>query len=488
METAPMVTSQAPDASPRGGRAGAGASLFDKLWRTHVVDTLSETVDLLAIDLHLLHDLNGPAGLRAIRDRGLTVRAPGQTFATPDHGVSTEAGRTDASSESSRRFLPALRSLCQAFGVPLFDLNSGDQGIVHVIGPELGLTLPGLTVVCGDSHTCTHGAFGALAWGIGMTEVMQVLATQMLIQERPKSMRITIDGRLGDGVTAKDLILYIIGRHGAAGGVGHAVEFAGEAVRALSMDGRMSLCNLAVEFGARFGLVAPDETTYAYLKGRPYAPTGALWDLAMESWRALPSEAGSLFDREIVIDAAGVAPQVTWGVTLDDVAALGDVVPGPDPGASEAEQAARLATLDYMGLEPGAPLAGIPIQHVFIGSCANSRLSDLQAAAAVVEGRRVAPGVRAMVVPGSQGVKRAAERLGLDKIFTNAGFQWREPGCSMCVAMNGDIVPAGERCVSTSNRNFVGRQGPGARTHLASPVTAAASAILGRIGGAGSIP
>ena len=462
-------------------------SLFDKLWRSHLVDTLAEGVDLIDIDLHLLHDLNGPGALRALQERGLELRAPGQTFATPDHSVSTEPGRTDGSSEAGRRRLPVLRRLCEAFGVRLFDLDSAEQGIVHVVGPELGLTLPGLSIVCGDSHTCTQGAFGALAWGIGATEVMQVLAAQMLILERPKSMRITIDGRLGDGVTAKDLILYIIGRHGASGGVGHAVEFAGEAVRTLSVEARMSLCNLAVEFGARFGFIAPDETTYAYLEGRPYAPTGELWDLALESWRALSSDADAMFDRELAVDAAEVTPQITWGVTLDDVVALSGSVPDLSPRASAAETATRQATLDYMGLEPGAPLAGMPIQHVFIGSCANSRLSDLQAAAAVVEGRHVAPGVRAIVVPGSQGVKRAAERLGLDKVFQEAGFQWREPGCSMCVAMNGDIVPSGERCISTSNRNFVGRQGPGARTHLASPVTAAASAILGHVASAGSL-
>ena len=464
-----------------------GESLFDKLWRSHVVDTLAEGVDLIAIDLHLLHDLSGPGALRAIMQRGLEVRSPGQTFATPDHGVSTEPGRTDASSEAGRRSLPALRKLCEALGVQLFDLDSAQQGIVHVIGPELGLTLPVLSVVCGDSHTCTQGAFGALAWGIGSTEVMQVLAAQMLILERPKSMRITIDGRLRDGVTAKDLVLRIIGRHGASGGVGHAVEFAGEAVRALPMEARMSLCNLSVEFGARFGFIAPDETAFAYLKGRPYAPKGELWDLALRSWRALPSDPEATFDREIFVNASGLTPQITWGVTLDDVVSLDGIVPHLGPQASAAETAARQAALDYMGLEPGAPLAGTPIQHVFIGSCANSRLSDLRAAAAVVAGRHVAPGVRAMVVPGSQGVKRAAEALGLDRVFREAGFQWREPGCSMCVAMNGDIVPSGERCVSTSNRNFVGRQGPGARTHLASPMTAAASAILGCIGDAGAL-
>lgn len=452
------------------------ASLFDKLWCGHVVDTLDDGVDLLAIDLHLLHDLSGPGALRALAERGLSVRAPRQTFAVPDHGVATLPGRTDASAEASRRSLPALRKACAAAGITLFDLDSAEQGIVHVIGPELGLTLPGLSIVCGDSHTCTQGAFGALALGIGSTEVMQVLAAQMLILERPRSMRVTFDGALRPGVTAKDLILRLIGKHGAAGAVGHAVEFAGPAVRALPMEARMALCNLAVEFGARFGLVAPDETTFAWLKGRAYAPAGALWDQAVEAWRALPSDSDAAFDREIVLDASAIGPQVTWGVTLDDVAGLDGRIPAaPTPSQAEA--------LAYMGLEPGAPLAGTPIQHVFIGSCANSRLSDLRAAAEVLRGRRIAAGVRALAVPGSQGVKRAAEALGLDAVFREAGFEWREPGCSMCVAMNGDQVPAGERCVSTSNRNFVGRQGPGARTHLASPITAAASAVLGHIGG-----
>jgi 3-isopropylmalate/(R)-2-methylmalate dehydratase large subunit len=463
-----------------------GKSLLQKLWDLHRVDEMGGGMDLISIDLHLLHDLSGPGALKALDERGLPVLAPGQTFATPDHGVATAPGRGDDSSEASRRSLPALRRYCEAAGIALFDLDSAEQGIVHVIGPELGLTLPGLSIVCGDSHTCTQGAFGALAWGIGSTEILQVLATQMLILERPASMRIWIEGALKPGVSAKDLILHIIGRWGAAGAVGHAVEFAGPAVEALSMEERMSLCNLAVEFGARFGLVAPDETTFAYLEGRPFAPKGAGWTAALEHWRSLPSDPDAAFDRELRLDAAEVDPQITWGVTLDHVVPVGASVPTPptEPRAA----AAYGAALDYMGLAPGAPLSAVAVQHVFIGSCANSRLSDLEAAAAVVRGRRVADGVSAWVVPGSQGVKLAAERLGLDRVFREAGFQWREPGCSMCLAMNGDMVPSGERCVSTSNRNFVGRQGPGARTHLASPATAAACAILGHIGGPGDLP
>lgn len=455
-------------------------SLFDKLWDAHVVEPLGGGMDLLWIDRHLLHDLSGPASLKMLSQQELPVRTPQLTFATPDHGVSTQAGRSGGL-EVNDKALAALRRYCERFGIRLFDLDDPEQGIVHVIAPELGLTLPGLSIVCGDSHTCTQGAFGALAWGIGNTEIMQVLATQALIVERPRSMRVTIDGALPSGVTAKDLILMLIGAHGAAGGAGCAIEFAGDTVAALSMEGRMALCNLAVEFGARFGFIAPDDTTYAYLEGRPYAPSGETWTQAVAAWRGLPSDAGAAFDVELRLDAATVAPQVTWGVSPEDVIAVGGRTPDPAhaPDARTAE--AWRKALDYMGLAPGAPIAGTAVQHVFIGSCANARLSDLAAAAAVVDGRHVAAGVRAWVVPGSQAVKRAAEAQGLDRIFRAAGFDWREPGCSMCLAMNGDQVPAGERTLSTSNRNFVGRQGPGARTHLASPVMAAAAAIAGHI-------
>ena len=456
-------------------------SLFEKLWEAHVVESLGDGVDLLWIDRHLLHDLSGPFSLKALADRGLRVHAPELTFATPDHGISSEPGRSDASSEASRRAMPLLRRLCREFGIRLFDLDAAEQGIVHVIGPELGLTLPGLSIVCGDSHTSTHGAFGALAWGIGSTEITQVLATQALIVEKPPPMRIRCDGALAPRVGAKDLVLHLIGRHGADGGAGHAVEFAGEAVAALSMEGRMTLCNLAVEFGARFGLVAPDDLTIAALEERPFAPSGALWHEAVACWRTLPSDPAARFDAELRLDVSDLAPQITWGTSPEQVIAIDARVPAPEDAADERSAEARRRALAYMGLAAGEPLAGTPVEHVFIGSCANGRLGDLEAAAAMVAGRRVARGVRAWVVPGSQAVKRAAEARGLDRVFRDAGFAWREPGCSLCLAMNGEQVPAGERCVSTSNRNFVGRQGPGARTHLASPATAAAAAIAGRI-------
>ena len=457
------------------------ASLFDKLWEGHVVDHLGDGMDLIRIDRHLIHDLSGPASLKMLSERGLSPRAPELTFATPDHRVSTEPGRTGGGSPANDKALAVLRRYCDRYGIQLFDLNDAEQGIVHVVGPELGLTLPGLSLVCGDSHTCTHGAFGALAWGIGNTEVTQVLAAQALIVERPGSMRVSFEGELGPSVSAKDLILHLIGREGAAGGARHAVEFAGEAVTGLSMEERMALCNLAVEFGASFGLIAPDETAFAFLEGRRFAPKGELWEAALQSWRRLPSDPDARFDAEIRIDASTVAPQVTWGVSPEDVVAIDGRVPDPAAAEGEKQAEARRHALDYMGLEPGAPIEGTPIQHAFIGSCANARFGDLAAAAEVVRGRKVADGVRAWVVPGSQAVKRAAEAAGLDQVFRAAGFSWREPGCSMCLAANGETVPSGERAVSTSNRNFVGRQGPGARTHLASPVTAAASAIAGRL-------
>lgn len=456
-----------------------GQSLFDKLWTSHVITPLGDGIDLMRIDRHLMHDLSGPASLKMLSDRGLAVRSPSLTFATPDHGVSTAPGRMGGGTEANDRALSMLRRYCEKLEIRLFDLNDAEQGIVHVIGPELGLTLPGLSIVCGDSHTCTHGAFGALAWGIGNTEIMQVLACQALIVERPLSMRVTFDGALAKGVTAKDLILHLIGRHGAAGGARHAVEFAGAAVRALAMDGRMALCNLAVEFGARFGFIAPDEVTLEYLAGRRFAPSGDLWRAAVESWRRLPSDADARFDVELSIDAASVAPQVTWGVSPEQVIAIDGRIPSPADAADEKQAEARRKALEYMGLEAGARIEGTPVQHVFIGSCANARLSDLAAAAQVVRGRKVAGHVRAWVVPGSQAVKGAAEREGLDQVFREAGFDWREPGCSLCLAMNGESVPPTERAVSTSNRNFIGRQGPGARTHLASPIMAAAAAIEG---------
>jgi 3-isopropylmalate/(R)-2-methylmalate dehydratase large subunit len=456
-------------------------TLFEKLWEPHVIERLGDGIDLLRIDRHLLHDLSGPFSLKALADKGLPVRCPELTFATPDHGVATEPGRTDASAPVSAKLLPLFRQYCQRSGIPLFDLDDERQGIVHVIGPELGLALPGLTIVCGDSHTCTQGAFGALAWGIGSTEVTQVLATQALIMERPKTLRVRFEGALGPAVTAKDLVLHLIARFGADGGAGHALEFAGGAVRALSMEGRMTLCNLAVEFGARFGFVAPDATTQAYLEGRPFAPAGQALAAAREAWSALPSDPEAAFDAELALDATEVEPQVSWGTSPEHTIGIGERVPDPAAALDAALADAQAKALAYMGLEAGVPIAGLPVQHVFIGSCTNARLDDIEAAAAVARGRKVAAGVRAWVVPGSRAVKRAAEARGLDRILRDAGFAWREPGCSMCIAMNGDRVPEGERCVSTSNRNFMGRQGPGARTHLASPVTAAAAAIAGRI-------
>jgi 3-isopropylmalate/(R)-2-methylmalate dehydratase large subunit len=456
-------------------------SLFEKLWAGHVIEHLDENIDLLYIDRHWLHDLSGPPSLKQLIDKGMGVHATDQTFAVPDHGVSTEPGRTDELSETNQRFLFPLREYCRNLGIRLFDLNDDEQGIVHVIGPELGLTLPGLSVVCGDSHTCTHGAFGALAWGIGNTEITQVLATQALIVEKPLSMRVKFQGKLPGETTPKDLILYLIGKQGAKGGTRHAVEFAGETIAAMSMEGRMTVCNLAVEFGAKFGFIGPDEKTYQYLVEKPYAPRGRAWEEAVAAWRKLPSAASAEFDTEITLDASTLKPQITWGTSPEEVIPIDGRIPLPQDAPNEKVAEAWGKSLAYMGLSAGDLIEGTPIQHVFIGACTNGRLSDLVAAAEVVRGRKVAPDLRAWVVPGSQTIKREAEAQKLDQVFKQAGFEWREPGCSMCLGMNGDQVPSGERCLSTSNRNFVGRQGPGARTHLASPKTAAASAIAGRI-------
>ena len=446
-------------------------TMFEKVWAEHVVASLAEDVDLLYVDRHFTHDLSGPFSMATLADRGLGCRRPDLTYALPDHGVSTAPGRTEDSTDASAQLLPLFRRSTSTLGIRYFDLDDDRQGIVHVVGPELGLSLPGTIIVCGDSHTCTQGGVGALAWGIGNTEVTQVLATQTLTVQRPATMQVRIDGDLAPHVTAKDLILRLIAREGADGGSGHAIEFTGTAVAALSVEARLTLCNLTVEFGARMGFVGPDEKTLDYLHGRPHAPTGSGWDAAVAHWRSLRSDPGATFDRVIELDAATVAPQVSWGTSPAHTIGVDEPIPAT----------ADLAALDYMGLEAGRPLLGLPVQHVFIGSCTNSRIEDLEAAAAVVAGRHVAHGVRAWVVPGSQTVKREAERRGLRDIFTDAGFDWREPGCSMCMSMNGDTIPAGERCISTSNRNFVGRQGPGARTHLASPATAAATAIHGVI-------
>ena len=458
----------------------AGRSMLAKIWDQHVIARISEDTDLLHIDRHLLHDLGGSRGLLDLKSRGLKVHNPELTFATPDHAISTARGRA-GTSRIGQELLAALRVETASSGIKMFDVDQPGQGIVHVIGPELGLSLPGCTIVCGDSHTCTHGGLGALAFGIGSSELTHVLATQALIQRRPKTMRVRFEGRLPLGVTAKDMILALIGHIGAAGGTGYAVEYAGSAIRDLSIEGRLTICNLSIELGARMGMVAPDGKTFEFLRGRPYAPQGAMWDQAVEAWRKLGSDDGAAFDREVTIDVEKIIPQVTWGISPEQVVGVDGRIPDPRAIDDPARRAAVETALDYMGLQGGAPIAGTPIDWVFIGSCTNSRLSDLRAAADVVRGRRVAPNVHAWVVPGSENVKRAAVAEGLDKVFTDAGFEWREPGCSMCLAANGEVVAPGQRSVSTSNRNFVGRQGPRARTHLASPASAAASAIAGAI-------
>ena len=458
----------------------SGRTLLAKIWDQHVIAHVSDDTDLLHVDRHLLHDLGGSRGLLDLKSRNLTVHNPELTFATPDHAISTARGRA-GTSKIGQELLAGLRTETSAVGIEMFDIDEAGQGIVHVIGPELGLSLPGCLIVCGDSHTCTHGGLGALAFGIGSSELTHVLATQAIIQRRPKTMRVMFEGRLPFGVTAKDLILALIGRIGAAGGTGYAVEYAGSAIRDLPVEGRLTICNLSIELGAKMGLIAPDEKTYDYLRGRTYAPQGEMWRRAVEAWRRLPSDADAVFDREVVIDVEAIIPQVTWGISPEHVIGVDGHVPDPQAIADPARRAAIETALDYMGLKAGAPIIGTPVDWVFIGSCTNSRLSDLRAAAEVARGRKVAPGVRAWVVPGSETVKRDAVAEGLDKLFTDAGFEWREPGCSMCLAANGETVPPGQRSVSTSNRNFIGRQGPRARTHLASPATAAASAISGAI-------
>lgn len=456
-------------------------TLFDKVWDAHVVRELGDGWALLHIDRHLLHDLSGPPALAEVAARGLPLHDRELVFATPDHAMSSLPGRVATTFPLGGRLHGALKAQSAAMGVRLFDLGQPGQGIVHVMGPELGIVLPGLTVICGDSHTCTNGGLGAMAFGVGSSESTHALATQTLRQQKPKQMRVRCEGRLRPGVTAKDLALHTIGLLGAAAGVGHAVEFAGEAIEAMDVEGRLTLCNLSVELGARFGMVAPDERTFDFLRGRPFAPQGAAFDAAVAHWRMLPSDTGALFDCEVLIDAATVRPTITWGTSPEHAIAIGGQVPDPRDCSDAAQRDALAAALDYMGLAAGQPIAGTPVDWVFIGSCANSRLSDLRAAAEVARGRHVATGVTAWVVPGSENVKRAAEAEGLHTLFEAAGFAWREPGCSMCVAANGEQVPPQQRSVSTSNRNFVGRQGPGARTHLASPAMAAAAAIAGAI-------
>jgi 3-isopropylmalate/(R)-2-methylmalate dehydratase large subunit len=457
-----------------------GRTLLAKIWDQHVIAHVSDDTDLLHVDRHLLHDLGGSRGLLDLKGRGLPVHNPELTFATPDHAISTAHGRA-GTSKIGQELLAGLRTETSAVGIEMFDIGEPGQGIVHVIGPELGLSLPGCLIVCGDSHTCTHGGLGALAFGIGSSELTHVLATQAIIQRRPKTMRVKFEGRPPFGVTAKDLILALIGHVGAAGGTGYAVEYAGSAIRDMPIEARLTICNLSIELGAKMGFIAPDEKTYDYLRGRAYAPQGENWKRAVAAWRQLPSDIDAVFDKEVVINVEKIIPQVTWGISPEHVIGVDGHVPDPTEITDPARRAAIEAALDYMGLKPGAPIIGTPVDWVFIGSCTNSRLSDLRAAAEIARGRKVAPGVRAWVVPGSETVKRDAVAEGLDKLFTEAGFEWREPGCSMCLAANGETVAPGQRSVSTSNRNFIGRQGPRARTHLASPATAVATAISGAI-------
>ena len=457
-----------------------GRTLFDKIWDVHVAAEMGQGYQLLHVDRNLLHDLSGGQALAQLEARGLSVRTPQLNVAVPDHAVSSAPGRTAVSTQISARLAPVFKQRALVAGIRFFDVNDPEQGIVHVIGPELGLTLPGLLITCGDSHTSTQGAVGAIAFGIGQTELLHVLATQTIVQAKPKRMRVTFEGALAPGVTPKDMILALIGRIGAAGGTGFALEYAGPAIRALDLEGRLTICNMSIECGAKMGMIAPDDVTFAYLADRPFAPKGPIWEAALTSWRDLPSDADAVFDAEVTIDTSTIAPQITWGTSPEHVTEVSANVPDP-ANAPPGRQQAWKAALDYIGLNPGQPLEGTKIDHVFIGSCTNSRISDLRAAAAIADGRRVAEGITAWVVPGSQAVKRQAEAEGLDAIFRAAGFQWREPGCSQCVAANGEVVPPGQRAVSTTNRNFVGRQGPRARTHLASPAMAAAAAVTGRI-------
>jgi 3-isopropylmalate/(R)-2-methylmalate dehydratase large subunit len=456
-------------------------TLFDKIWDAHVIRDLGEGWALLHIDRHLLHDLSGPPALAGVAKRGLAPCNPELTFATPDHAVSSAPGRKAQTFALGGRLYGALKQQARAAGIRFFDLEDAGQGIVHVMGPELGLVLPGVTLICGDSHTCTNGGLGALAFGVGTSESTHALATQTLRQRKPKQMRLRFEGQMPRGVTPKDMILHVIGKFGAAAGAGYAIEYAGSAIASMPVEGRLTVCNLTVELGAKYGFVAPDDLTFAYLKDKPYAPKGDAFDAAVADWRDLFSDDEAAFDRDEVIDVAEISPTVTWGTSPEQAMQIGGHVPDPAQARTPDERTAIQAALDYMGLEAGQALAGTKIDWVFIGSCTNSRLSDLRAAADVARGHVVAEGVRAWVVPGSVLVKRAAEAEGLDRIFRDAGFEWREPGCSLCVAANGESVPSGARAVSTSNRNFVGRQGPGARTHLASPAMAAAAAIAGRL-------
>ncbi len=461
--------------------AGMQRTLFDKLWDSHVVERLPDGTCVLYIDRHLVHEVTSPQAFEGLRLAGRPVRRPEATIAVVDHNIPTSDRRRGISEPESRLQVETLEKNVAEFGVPYFPVLDPRQGIVHIVGPEQGISLPGMTIVCGDSHTSTHGALGALAFGIGTSEVEHVLATQTLLQRPAKNMLIEVSGRLPLGVTAKDMVLAIIGRIGTAGGTGHVIEYAGEAVRALDMAGRMTVCNMSIEAGARAGLIAPDETTFAYVKGRPYAPAGEAFERAVAYWRTLPADAGAHYDKRVHLDAAGIAPMVTWGTNPEAVVPITGAVPDPDAEADETARAQMRRMLDYMGLSAGQRMTEVPIDVVFIGSCTNGRIEDIRAAAAVARGRRVADGVRALVVAGSGLVKQQAEAEGLDRVLLEAGFEWREPGCSMCLGMNPDKLAPGQRCASTSNRNFEGRQGPGGRTHLVSPAMAAAAALSGRL-------
>ena len=456
-------------------------TLYDKIWDTHLVHAGEDGTCLIYIDRHLVHEVTSPQAFEGLRLTGRRVRRPEATLAVPDHNVPTRARARGIEDPQSRLQVETLRANAAEFDIELFDMEDIRQGIVHIIGPEQGFTQPGMTIVCGDSHTATHGAFGAFALGIGTSEVEHVLATQTLIQKKSRNMLVRVDGSLPPGVTAKDITLSIIGRTGTAGGTGHVIEYAGEAIRSLSVEGRMTLCNMAIEGGARAGLVAPDEKTFAYLQGRPKVPKAGAWEMALAHWRTLASDPGAVYDREVVLDAAEIVPVVTWGTSPEDVLPITGTVPDPDSFPEPGKQAAVRRSLAYMGLTPGTALSDIGIDKVFIGSCTNARIEDLREVARIVRGRRVADGVEAMVVPGSGLVRARAEEEGIAATLTEAGFDWREPGCSMCLAMNADRLQPGERCASTSNRNFEGRQGRGGRTHLMSPAMAAAAAVTGRL-------
>jgi 3-isopropylmalate/(R)-2-methylmalate dehydratase large subunit len=456
-------------------------TLFDKIWERHLVEVQEDGTCLLYVDRHLVHEVTSPQAFEGLRMSGRGVRRPDATLAVADHNVPTTDRSKGIEDDESRIQVETLESNCAEFGIEYLSMDDVRQGIVHIIGPEQGFTQPGMTIVCGDSHTSTHGAFGALAFGIGTSEVEHVLATQTLLQKPARNMRVTVAGALPLGITAKDLTLAVIGTIGTAGGTGHVIEYAGEAIRGLSMEGRMTVCNMSIEAGARAGLMAPDDVTFAYLKGRPMVPTGELWEKAVAYWRTLPSDEGAEYDREVTLEAARIAPQVTWGTSPEDVIPITGRVPDPARAHDENKRRAMERSLAYMGLAAGTPMQEIRVDRVFIGSCTNGRIEDLREAAAIARGRRVAEGVGAMVVPGSGLVKRIAEEEGLHRVFLEAGFEWREPGCSMCLAMNADKLEPGERCASTSNRNFEGRQGHGGRTHLVSPAMAAAAAVTGHL-------